>query len=163
MNETMTPITIRLATPSDIELLAHNHRAMAFETENKTLDEETTRRGTRAVLEDLGKGFYLIAQRDERMVGQLLVTYEWSDWRSGNFWWIQSVYVVPRARRTGVYRALHDHVLTAARCAKDVCGVRLYVDKDNRHAQATYRAMGMQPAHYDIYEVDFILGASGGT
>ena len=154
----MSPTHIRLANSSDIEALAQNHRAMAFETENKRLDEEITLRGTRAVLDDPGKGFYLIAERADHMVGQLLVTFEWSDWRSGTFWWIQSVYVLPHARRTGVYRALHDYVLTEARRSKDICGVRLYVDKDNQHAQATYRAMGMQPAHYDIYEVDFILG-----
>ena len=152
-------IVIRQALPSDIDVLASNHRAMALETENKTLDVDTTIRGTRAVLEDPVKGFYLIAERNERMVGQLLVTFEWSDWRAGNFWWIQSVYVESAARRTGVYRALHDTVLDLARKNKDVCGVRLYVDKDNQHAQATYRAMGMQPAHYDIYEVDFVLGA----
>jgi ribosomal protein S18 acetylase RimI-like enzyme len=158
MKADLNVISIRHASPSDVHALAQNHRAMAFETENKTLDVDTTLRGTRAVLEDIGKGFYLIAERDGLMVGQLLVTFEWSDWRSGTFWWIQSVYVVPDARRTGVYRALHDNVLAAARNAKDICGVRLYVDKDNRHAQATYRAMGMQPAHYDIYEVDFVLG-----
>jgi ribosomal protein S18 acetylase RimI-like enzyme len=158
MSETMPPTQIRLAKSSDIEALARNHRAMAFETESKSLDEETTLRGTRAVLEDPGKGFYLIAERTNQMVGQLLVTFEWSDWRAGTFWWIQSVYVLPHARRTSVYRALHDYVLTEARRSKDICGVRLYVDKDNRNAQATYQAMGMQPAHYDIYEVDFILG-----
>jgi ribosomal protein S18 acetylase RimI-like enzyme len=154
----MNAISIRLATPSDIDALAQNHRAMAFETENKTLNVDITLSGTRAVFEDPGKGFYLIAERGGRMVGQLLVTFEWSDWRSGTFWWIQSVYVLPDARRTGVYRALHDHVLAAAHQAKDVCGVRLYVDKDNQQAQATYRAMGMQAAHYDFYEVDFVLG-----
>jgi GNAT superfamily N-acetyltransferase len=158
MTTEMNAVVIRGALPSDIEVLASNHRAMALETENKTLDVDTTLRGTRAVLEDSVKGFYLIAERDERMVGQLLVTFEWSDWRAGNFWWIQSVYVVPDARRTGVYRALHDHVIVAARETKDICGVRLYVDKGNQHAQATYRAMGMLPAHYDIYEVDFVLG-----
>ncbi len=151
-------IGLRHALPSDIDVLAQNHRAMALETENKTLDVDTTLRGTRAVLEDPVKGFYLIAERDAQMVGQLLVTFEWSDWRAGNFWWIQSVYVVSPSRRTGVYRALHDHVLALARKTKDVCGVRLYVDKDNQYAQATYRAMGMMPAHYDIYEVDFVLG-----
>ncbi|HRI63469.1 MAG TPA: GNAT family N-acetyltransferase [Polyangium sp.] len=158
MNDTLIDTHIRLATSSDIEALARNHRSMAFETENKTLDRETTLRGTRAVLDDPGKGFYLIAERAGQMVGQLLVTFEWSDWRDGTFWWIQSVYVLPHARRTGVYRALHDYVLAKARRSKDICGVRLYVDKDNGHAQATYRAMGMLPAHYDIYEVDFILG-----
>jgi len=151
-------IVIRHALPADIDILASNHRAMALETENKTLDVDTTLRGTRAVLEDSLKGFYLIAERDERMVGQLLVTFEWSDWRAGNFWWIQSVYVMPESRRTGIYRALHDHVIVAARNAKNVCGVRLYVDKDNQRARATYAAMGMQAAHYDIYEVDFVLG-----
>jgi ribosomal protein S18 acetylase RimI-like enzyme len=160
MNVNMDAILIRHALASDIDALAQNHRAMAFETENKTLDVDTTLAGTRAVLEDPAKGFYLIAERAGRMVGQLLVTFEWSDWRSGNFWWIQSVYVLPDARRTGVYRALHDHVLASAKNARDVCGVRLYVDKDNRHAQATYRAMGMQAAHYDIYEVDFVLGGA---
>jgi len=158
MKANMVSTLIRPAKPSDIEALAQNHRAMAFETENKTLDVDTTLRGTRAILDDPAKGFYLIAERAEHMVGQLLVTFEWSDWRSGNFWWIQSVYVLPDARRTGVYRALHDHVLTSAKNAQNVCGVRLYVDKDNRQAQSTYRAMGMQAAHYDIYEVDFVLG-----
>lgn len=156
----MDKLDIRLAESNDIPALAENHRAMALETENKTLDVETTIRGTRAVVHHPDKGFYLIAERTGRMVGQLLVTFEWSDWRNGTFWWIQSVYVVPEARRTGVYRALHDYVLLKAREAKDVCGIRLYVDKDNHTAQTTYKAMGMQAAHYDIYEVDFVLGST---
>lgn len=151
-------IFIRNATLSDLDALAQNHRSMAWETEHRTLDSNTTLRGTRAVLEDPTKGFYLIAERAGRMVGQLFVTYEWSDWRAGTFWWIQSVYVFPEARRSGVYRALHDYVLATARQTKDVCGVRLYVDKDNHQAQATYRAMRMQATHYDLYEVDFVLG-----
>lgn len=133
---------------------------MALETEGKALDPETTLLGTRAVLEDPAKGFYLVAEHEGRFVGQLLVTFEWSDWRNGTFWWIQSVYVVPEARRTGVYRALHGFVLEKARAEKDVCGVRLYVEKQNERAQATYRAMGMSAAHYDIYEIDFVLGSS---
>lgn len=151
-------MTIRLAHAGDIETLAANHRAMAWETENKSLDVDTTLRGTRAVIEDKTKGFYLIAERSGRTVGQLLITYEWSDWRNGTFWWIQSVYVEPHARRRGVYKALHDHVLSAAKTAGDVCGVRLYVDKTNHHAQKTYQAMDMQLAHYDLYEIDFVLG-----
>lgn len=151
-------ILIRLGTTNDVGALAQNHREMALETENKTLDADTTHRGTQAVVDDPTKGFYLIAERNGVMVGQLLVTFEWSDWRSGVFWWIQSVYVLPNARRAGVYRTLHAHVLEAAKNAPNVCGVRLYVDKDNAHAQATYRAMGMQAAHYDMYEVDFVLG-----
>jgi len=133
---------------------------MAWETEGKGLDPETTWLGTKAVLEDAAKGFYLIAEREGLFVGQLLVTFEWSDWRNGTFWWIQSVYVVPEARRTGVYRALHAFVLEKARAEKNVCGVRLYVEKQNERAQATYHAMGMSDAHYDIYEIDFVLGGS---
>ncbi len=151
-------ILIRLGTTDDVSALAQNHREMALETENKYLDVDTTLRGTHAVIDDPSKGFYLIAEREGAMVGQLLVTFEWSDWRSGVFWWIQSVYVLPDARRTGVYRTLYGHVLTAAKNAQNVCGVRLYVDKDNGKAQATYRAMGMHAAHYDMYEVDFVLG-----
>lgn len=158
MSAAVTNPLVRFATFSDIDVLAANHRAMALETENKTLDVTTTIAGTRAVIDDSAKGFYLIAERDGQTVGQLLVTFEWSDWRCGTFWWIQSVYVIPEARRTGVYRALHDYVFDAARKAQNVCGVRLYVDKDNHRAQATYRAMGMEHAHYDIYEVDFVLG-----
>jgi ribosomal protein S18 acetylase RimI-like enzyme len=154
----MQSMTIRMAHDADKDMLAANHRAMALETENKTLDVETTLQGTKAVLEDKSKGFYLIAERAGQMVGQLLITYEWSDWRSGTFWWIQSVYVLPEARRTGVYKALYDYVLSAAKQAGDVCGVRLYVDKDNVRAQATYKAMGMHLAHYDLYEIDFVLG-----
>jgi ribosomal protein S18 acetylase RimI-like enzyme len=152
-------VDVRGATLADLESLAANHRAMALETEGRALDEATTLRGTRAVLEDASKGFYLIAERGGERVGQLLVTFEWSDWRDGVFWWIQSVYVHPNARRTGVYRALHDDVMEKARAQKDVCGVRLYVEKQNERAQATYRAMGMERAHYDIYEIDFVLGS----
>lgn len=154
----MDTIKIRLAQARDIETLAANHRAMAQETENKSLDVMTTLQGTRAVIEDKAKGFYLIAEISGKPAGQLLITYEWSDWRNGTFWWIQSVYVAPHARRKGVYKALHDYVLSAAKSAGDVCGVRLYVDKTNHHAQATYQAMHMQLAHYDLYEIDFVLG-----
>jgi GNAT superfamily N-acetyltransferase len=155
----MEPVHIRAAVARDVEALAANHRAMALETEGKALDPVLTLRGTSAVVEDASKGFYLVAEREGRLVAQLLVTFEWSDWRNGTFWWIQSVYVVPEARRTGCYRALHDHVLATARAQKDVCGVRLYVDKENLRAQATYTAMGMAVAHYDLYEIDFVLGA----
>jgi ribosomal protein S18 acetylase RimI-like enzyme len=154
----MSPVVIRRATLADAPRLASHNRAMALETESKTLDPETVERGTRAVLEDASKGFYLVAERDGVTVGQLLVTYEWSDWRNGTFHWIQSVYVVPEARRTGVYRALYDHVLTSARADGGVAGIRLYAERRNVRAQATYEALGMQQAHYVMYEVDFVHG-----
>lgn len=155
----MSTLCIRPAVAEDLEQLARNHREMALETEGRALDRSVTRLGTRAVFDDPSKGFYLVAERDGAFAGQLLVTYEWSDWRNGNFWWIQSVYVIPEARRSGVYRALHAEVFDMAHKKSDVCGVRLYVDRDNERAQATYRAMGMAAAKYDFYEVDFVLGA----
>jgi GNAT superfamily N-acetyltransferase len=148
-------VLIRRAKDADIEALASCHCAMAMETENLTLDPETTLRGTRAVLDDPSKGFYLVAEREGVRVGQLMVTFEWSDWRNGTFWWIQSVYVEPFARRKGVYRALYEAVKNEAAAAKDVCGIRLYVETNNQTAKSTYSAMGMLKAHYDIFELDF--------
>lgn len=150
----MRPLSIRLAEPSDVAFLAASNRAMALETERKALDPETTRRGAAAVVADSAKGFYLLARRGDEAVGQLLVTYEWSDWRDGIYWWIQSVFVVPAARRTGVYRALYQRLVGDARHAARVCGVRLYADRGNTGAHATYEAMGMKRAHYEMFELD---------
>jgi ribosomal protein S18 acetylase RimI-like enzyme len=156
----LIPTTIRHATVADLETIAANNRAMALETEGKELDPATLRRGVAALLGDPGKGFYLLAERADRVAGQLMVTFEWSDWRNGTFWWIQSVYVAPEARRAGVYRALHGRLLAMARETAGVCGIRLYVDAENARAQATYAALGMQRARYDLYEVDFVFGSS---
>lgn len=135
--------------------------AMAAETEQLALDPERVLRGVRAVLADASKGFYLVAtapQADagdapEAVVGQLMITFEWSDWRDGPQWWIQSVHVVPAWRRRGVYRALHDEVVRRAREAGAV-GIRLYVAASNTRAQATYEALGMAESHYRIFEVE---------
>ncbi len=156
----MTEIAIRQATPADAGIIAAHNRAMALETEGKDLDAARTLGGVSALLADPAKGFYLLAERGGEVVGQLMITFEWSDWRNGTFWWIQSVYVAPAARRAGVYRALHGRVLALARGDGGVCGVRLYVDRENARAQATYAALGMTPARYDLYEVDFVLGPS---
>lgn len=155
----MTETPIRHATPADVEILAANNCAMALETEGKALDGPTVLRGVAALLADPAKGFYLLAERAGAAVGQLMVTTEWSDWRNGTFWWIQSVYVAPDARRTGVYRALYERLLAMAREDGRVCGLRLYVDRSNARAQATYRALGMDRAHYELYEVDFVFGS----
>lgn len=144
-------LLIRAATLADLpDLLAWN-AAMAWETEQKRLDHDVLERGIRGVFEEQRRGLYLIAERDGAAVGSLLVTYEWSDWRDGDFWWIQSVYVTPDARRGGVFRALYAEVERRAATAGAV-GLRLYVETENRRAQDTYAGLGMQRCHYFMYE-----------
>ena len=145
-------LTIRLATPPDAETIAAFNEAIARETEGKTLDPATIRAGVRGLLARRDLGFYLVAEDGGSLVGQLMITYEWSDWRNGLFWWIQSVYVVPEARRKGVYRRLHVHVREMARREKGICGLRLYVEKGNAVAQETYRKMGMLETDYRLFE-----------
>ena len=151
-------IVVRPAGRADVETLVAFNRAMAAETEGVALDVERLRAGTEAVFDDPSRGFYRIAEVDGRAAGMLLVTREWSDWRNGDFWWIQSVYVDPRFRRRGVYRAMHEQVVRDARAAANVCGVRLYVERANQRAKRTYESLGMAPGGYDMYEVDFVLG-----
>jgi GNAT superfamily N-acetyltransferase len=148
------PPRVRRAEPGDAGLIAGFNRAMARETEGRELAEDTVRAGVSAVMADAGHGFYAVAEIGTRVVGSLLVTFEWSDWRNARFWWIQSVYVVPGARRGGVYRALHGYVRREAR-AGGACGLRLYVESDNRTAQDVYVSMGMRASHYRIYEQEF--------
>jgi GNAT superfamily N-acetyltransferase len=144
-------LLIRAATLGDIPALLAWNTAMAWETEHKRLDPALLERGIAGVFEQSRRGFYLIAEREGVAVGSLLVTYEWSDWRCGDFWWIQSVYVAPDARRGGVFRALYAEVERLARSARAV-GLRLYVETENRRAQATYADLGMQECHYLMYE-----------
>ena len=148
-------ITIRPATADDADFLATGNAAMALETEHKQLDPGIVGAGVRAALDDPGKGRYYIAEREGRRVGQLMFTYEWSDWRNGTFWWIQSVYVLPDARRGGVFRALYRHVEQLAAQDPGVCGIRLYVERENARAQETYRHCGLHDAGYAVMEVDF--------
>ena len=145
-------VTIRPATADDADTIARFNRQMAEETEDKPLDPATVRRGVQAVFDDPDRGFYLVAERAGRVVGSLMVTTEWSDWRNGVFWWIQSVYVRPADRRTGVYTALHRAVRRRARDAADVCGLRLYVERGNERARGTYEALGMTETSYRMYE-----------
>ena len=146
---------IRRATPADAEFIVESNVAMALETEGLTLDESVVGPGVEAVLADNSLGFYLVAEIDGSPAGQLMVTFEWSDWRNGLFWWIQSVYVRPEYRRRGVYRALHGHVAGAARAAGGVCGLRLYVEQDNATAQQVYESLNMYRTRYQMYEVEF--------
>jgi len=146
------PILIRDANCDDLETLARWAEAMALETERKTLDAATVRAGIAAGIDDPAKAHYLVAELDGRAVGTLMLTTEWSDWRCGWWWWIQSVYVAPEGRRQGVYSALYRHVEAQAKAASGICGIRLYVENDNARAQATYGALGMGDAHYRVFE-----------
>ena len=148
-------ITIRTAAPADIPFLVECNAAMALETEHKTLDREVLARGTRAVFDDPRRGFYLVAELDGDPAGCLLITYEWSDWRNGDWWWFQSVYVTPAARRAGIFRALYAEVERRARAAGAV-GLRLYVERDNERAQRTYASLGMEEEAYRMLRRGFI-------
>ena len=150
------PVTSpRIAVAGDAATLAGFNQAMALETESKSLSMETLLPGVEAVLRDPRHGFYLVAEAGSEIAGALLVTYEWSDWRNGRIWWIQSVYVRPAHRRRGVYRALHESVRERARAAGDVVGIRLYVERENAAAQRTYAAIGMTETPYRVYEEMF--------
>lgn len=144
-------LSIRPAVTADAPVLCAWIAAMAQETENLALDLAVLERGVRSVFEQPRRGFYLVAERDGVAVGGLLVTYEWSDWRNGDYWWIQSVYVVPEARRDGVFRALYTEVTRRAREANAV-SLRLHVETENRRAQQTYAELGMRPYSYAMYE-----------
>jgi len=143
---------IREATSSDIDVLVQFNAAMARETEARTLDPAVLRAGVAAVLAEPRRGFYLIGEQAGEIAGCLMITYEWSDWRNGEWWWLQSVYVRPDYRRGGVFRALYAEVERRAGAGAGVAGLRLYVERDNAHAQQTYAALGMHEAHYRMYE-----------
>lgn len=146
---------IREATNDDIKYLVEFNAAMAYETEHKQLKTEILTSGVTAVLHSPEKGKYFIAEIDNEVVGQLLITTEWSDWRNGFFWWIQSVYVKPEFRRKGVFRALYQYVEKLAERTTGVCGLRLYVEKENLRAQQTYEDLGMLKTHYLLFEKEF--------
>ena len=153
----MPEITIRRATPEDAEFLVRGNAAMALETEHLSLDLDRLRNGVHALFEDAARGVYYIAEIDGRRAGQMMITYEWSDWRNATFWWIQSVWVEPERRGAGVFKALYAHVESLAKADAGVCGLRLYVENNNARAQATYERVGMQRTVYQMFEVDFVL------
>ena len=148
----MNGIAVRPAHAEEADTLAGFNIAMALETEGRRLLPEVVGAGVRRLLAEPALGFYLVAVADGEVVGSAMVTTEWSDWRNGRFWWIQSVYVRPERRRHGVFRALYAHIREAAAQAPDVCGFRLYVERENAAAQATYRALGMHETDYRIME-----------
>ena len=147
----MTDIRVRRATPADAATLADFNIAMARETEDHVLDPAVIGPGVRTAVTDATKCLYFVAEIGGRVVGQTMVTFEWSDWRNGDVWWLQSVYVHPDSRGRGVFRALHAEVERSARAAGAV-GLRLYVWNANTRAQATYAKLGWADANYKVME-----------
>ena len=145
-------LVVRNAREQDLRALADFNIAMARETENKTLSPSNVKAGMKAVIRQPDHGFYLVAELNGQVAGSLLVTKEWSDWRNGVFWWIQSVYVPPGFRKRGIYRALYDAVKARAKSNPEVCGFRLYVAQNNRAAMSVYSRLGMSKTEYRIYE-----------
>ncbi len=146
---------IRPARLEDTTRIAKFNDLLAQETEGKSLDPARLGPGVEALLAQPEHGRYFVADIADEVVGQLMITFEWSDWRNGVFWWIQSVYVAPEARRSGVFTALYAHVKSLADKDATVCGIRLYVENDNARAQRTYEKIGMTKTSYQIMEVDF--------
>ena len=147
--------SVRRATREDLTTIVEFNVAMAAESEHRRLDARVLTRGAEHLFDEPADGFYLMAEVDGTAAGSLMVTYEWSDWRNGRFWWIQSVYVLPEFRRAAVYSKMHDWVRKAAISDENACGIRLYVEKQNIGAQATYQSLGMVASHYDLYEEEF--------
>jgi ribosomal protein S18 acetylase RimI-like enzyme len=143
---------IRIAREEDIPALVEFNQAMALETEHKTLDGDVLTAGVSAVFGDQSKGFYVVIEDSGIVAAGLMVTTEWSDWRNGWFWWIQSVYVRPKHRGRGLYGEMYEFVKSKAREAGNVCGFRLYVEKENGKAQRVYEKLGMDRTYYLMYE-----------
>ena len=148
----MSQVTYRKAEPRDADTIAHFNAAMALETEHKALLPEVIGAGVRRLITTPSMGFYVVAESGGKVVACLMITNEWSDWRNGLFWWIQSVYVEEAFRRQGVYRRMYEFVQDLAKAESGVCGFRLYVEKDNEVAQQTYASLGMGQTDYLIYE-----------
>ena len=145
-------VKVEEATADLRDLIASFQVAMAQETENLSLDLPTVKKGVQAVFDDPAKGRYFIAYVEGKPVASLLITYEWSDWRNGNMWWIQSVYVKAEYRAKGVYKHMYKHLQQMVNDDPDLAGLRLYVDLTNKKAQAVYEALGMNGNHYQLFE-----------
>ncbi len=145
-------ITVRKANQKDADFIVKMNKALAFESENLLLDEAILHEGVAGCLEDSLKGFYFIAEIDGEIVGQLMITFEWSDWRNGWIWWVQSVYVAAEFRRMGLFKTLFRHIENLAKKEKDVVALRLYVESNNNHAKNVYQKVGMKYADYQVFQ-----------
>ncbi|WP_152051126.1 GNAT family N-acetyltransferase [Tautonia marina] len=145
-------LLVRDARLSDRDAIVAFNCSLALETEDKQLDRSVVGRGVERALATEDRLRYWVAERDGQLIGQSAISREWSDWRCGWIWWLQSVYVTQEARGLGVFRALHTHIRDTARQTSEVIGLRLYVEQDNHRAQKTYDALGMTPGGYLVFE-----------
>ena len=159
----MSEITVRLATPADAEFIVRGNASMALETAGLSLDLDRLRDGVHALFEKPERGVYYVAEVGGKRAGQMMITYEWSDWRNGDFWWIQSVNVEREFRGRGVFTALYRFVEQLAQTNSGVVGLRLYVEHENGRAQSTYEKVGMVKTVYEMFEVDFVLSRPSGV
>jgi len=148
-------LLVRMGEDKDCETLAKFNTAMAWETEEKKLELPVVTKGVQTLLKNPKYGFYVVAEVEGEVVGSLMVTYEWSDWRCSVFWWIQSVYVKPQFRKQGVFRSLYEFLKEMASQEENICGFRLYAEQSNDTAHNTYGSVGMKEAPYKFYEESF--------
>jgi len=137
---------------NDLETIVDYNANLARETESIELNKERLRKGVNAILSDPNKGIYFVYEQDKQVLGQMMITKEWSDWRNGYFWWIQSVYVKHSHRKKGIFQSLYMHVKELVSNEDSICGLRLYVERENKIAQSTYEKLGMDETHYLLYE-----------
>lgn len=147
-------MNIRKALNKDIDVIARYNYNLAYETENKILDMNILTRGVEAIIKDENKGIYHVCEINGEVVGQIMYTFEWSDWRNGTFLWIQSAYVNKEFRGMGVFKALYKFIRDIADNDNNICVIRLYVEKENTIAKKTYKNIGMKECNYYIYEYD---------
>ena len=145
---------IRKAEENDFEIIAEYNYNLAYETEDKKLDKDILIKGVKRILSDETKGIYHVCEVDGKVVGQIMYTYEWSDWRNGTFIWVQSVYVHKDYRGKGIFKALYNKVKEICDSSNEYVGVRLYVERENYNAQKTYQKIGMSECNYYMYEYE---------
>ena len=143
---------IRTAVQTDIDSIAAFNIAMAKETENKVLEPAVIQQGVTNLFSNSRYGFYVVAETNRMVIASLMITYEWSDWRNGVFWWVQSLYVLPEYRRKGIFTKMYKWIREQAQNSMGVCGVRLYVEQDNMTAQKTYQTLGLERTTYGVFE-----------
>ena len=147
-------MNIRRAKLEDLDAIVEYNYNLAYETEDKELDKVILTKGVRNIIQDENKGIYHVCEINGEVVGQIMYTFEWSDWRNGTFLWIQSVYVNKEFRGMGVFKALYKFIRDIADNDNNICGIRLYVEKENTIAKKTYKNIGMKECNYYIYEYD---------